>query len=236
MKGKTPFNVREAALKRVECSVRYHGLDLGRSLPVAMTDRSVKLTFPQRGAPDIPLGDELDLTVSVDGKDPFSRRALVRSRVDSETDRIYAFELIQTRAMREELERALVLAFNVRGAFRVRPDAAAPIGAAMFLPDFQFNQPLTVLDISATGVAGWADLEAEEVLSARIEVGLRMTLGHTDQTIELRARIVGRDLSDQTVTYRFAFAPDTAWQERELEKVMQYVMERQRSVVATTLD
>lgn len=233
-KVKASYRVPEGELERVRCAARYAGLDVGRALVVDMTDVGLKLAFPTHGAPDLPLGKEAELSFKIDDE-MMDRRAVVRGRIDSETDRIYDLRLLQTGALRDDLGRTLISAFNLRGAFRVSPDDAHPISATVTIPDRGADYRLDVEDISATGLAGHADSDAEEVLCRVTEAVLNLNLDGDSEPVTIDANIVGREIDGIGIRYRFSFCEETARQERQVEKVMDYIMARQRNLAATTI-
>ena len=229
-------DVHDNALERIRCGVCHSGANLGSTSPVEMTDTSVKVTFPRDEAPQLPLGEEVELSFTIDGREPLARPGRVQSRVDSDSDRTYVFALLQTERAREEIWRVFRSAFNMRDAFRVRPGSTSPIEVTIRIAtERSFSQPLVVEDISATGLAGRASMDAEEVLSRFDQARLHMTLEEGGRPIQLDAHIVGRDLMSPSVNYRFAFVRETGRQELELDEVMQYIMEYQRRLAATSV-
>jgi len=231
--GHSSFIVPQRALDRVRCALGHRDRDLGAVHLVGMTEESVTVSFRALGAPELPLGEELSLSLRIDEKEPLDRTARVASRADAGGERSYQLSLLQTASLRNELHELLIRAFNLRGAFRVKPEDAEPIAAAICLAERGFRADLDIEDISVTGLAGATDLEAEEILCRVDEVGLELVLGPGELPVCVEARIVGRELRGVSVVYRLAFAEGGPAQEAEIDRVVDYIMERQRRLAAT---
>ena len=217
----------------MRCAARYAGLNVGSALVLALDEVSTRLAFQSLGAPDLPLGQEIELSMQIDDQ-LIDRFACVRARRDAVAERVYELGLIQTKALREDLRSALSRSFNLRGAFRVTPLESAPVVGEICGLHSNFRTAVTVEDISATGLAGKSAVDAEEELCRVTEVQLSLVLQPGAAPVSLVASIVGRELNGSGIRYRFAFHEPTAHRCSELAKVMDYIMSRQRQLAAAT--
>ena len=223
--------VPSEGLQKIRCEVRRPRQDPVTATVVAMTDVWVKLAFPPGGAPDLPLGFDVEVACAIGGR-VLERQASVCGRADTETGRLYELRLLHSGSLRGEFGQLIIRHSNLRGAFRVRPDVESPISASVRAQGVSQGHRVEIEDISVTGLAGLVASTAETDLCPVTNVTLDLDLGEAGSaTVE--ARIVGRELDGTGIRYRFAFRDDDPSFERELDAVVTYVMSRQQHLASS---
>ena len=158
--------------------------------------------------------------------------AFVRFRREEETVRRYGLEFLERDIVEQQLPPALARLFNRRGAFRVRPDPAAPISVTLegFLSKGSVERTtVDLVDLSVTGMAVTVGTEFEKAFAGNVDVRVSLELPGYPDDINLGAVIHYRKLLGDGVHYGIGFDPErTANFARQRRAIMDYVVRRYR--------
>ena len=192
-----------------------------------LAKRGAVVSFPNHEAPAILLGDRLRMDLrrfDRSTKAPKTRVATVYRRQDGALSRHYALAFGATPEEPAGSER------NRRGAFRVRPDPAAPVQVAVSTPGWSGSFDL--VDISTTGLSVLVDRRAEvaTVNHSRVWISLEL-LG---KNLRFRGVVHRRRLVSGRPCYGLAFDDlHSPGLERQQDAIARYVLRRQQRIAAS---
>jgi c-di-GMP-binding flagellar brake protein YcgR len=199
---------------------------------VDVTVDGAGVRFPLSTAPNIAIGEKVELEFASQQQKILSVSAFVRFRREEETVRRYGLEFLERDVVEQQLPPALARLFNRRGAFRVRPDAAAPIDVTLegFLSKGSVERTTVALvDLSVTGMAVTVGPDFEKAFAGNVDVRVSMELPGYPDDINLGAVIRYRKLLEEGVHYGIWFDPErTANFARQRRAIMDYVVRRYR--------
>jgi c-di-GMP-binding flagellar brake protein YcgR len=199
---------------------------------VDVTVDGAGVRFPLATAPNIAIGEKVQLEFASQQQKILAVSAFVRFRREEETVRRYGLEFLERDIVEKQLPPALARLFNRRGAFRVRPDPGAPISVTLegFLSQGSVERTtVDLVDLSVTGMAVTVGTEFEKAFAGNVDVRVSMELPGYPDDINLGAVIRYRKLLGDGVHYGIGFDPGrTANFARQRRAIMDYVVRRYR--------
>ncbi len=216
----------------LEVTLSSGGRTLAPGIVVDVTADGAGIRFPLATAPNIAIGEQVELEFASQQQKILAVAAFVRFRREEETVRRYGLEFLDRDIVEKQLPPALARLFNRRASFRVRPDPAAPIAVTLegFVPMGSVERTtVDLVDLSVTGMAVTVGTEFEKAFSGNVDVRVSMELPGYPDDINLGAVIHYRKLLDGGVHYGIGFDPErTANFAKQRRAIMDYVVRRYR--------
>ena len=216
----------------LEVTLSSGGQTLAPGIVVDVTVDGAGVRFPLATAPNIAIGEKVDLEFASQQQKILAVSAFVRFRREEETVRRYGLEFLDRELVEKQLPPALARLFNRRGAFRVRPDPAAPVSVTLegFVSKGSVERTtVPLVDLSVTGMAVTVGTDFEKAFSGNVDVRVSMELPGYPDDINLGAVIHYRKLLGDGVHYGIGFDPErTANFARQRRAIMDYVVRRYR--------
>jgi c-di-GMP-binding flagellar brake protein YcgR len=208
------------------------GQTLAPGIVVDVTAEGAGVRFALGTAPNIAIGQRVELEFASQQQKILTVPAFVRFRREEETVRRYGLEFLDRELVETQLPPALARLFNRRGAFRVRPDPARPIAVTLegFVTHGSVERTtVDVIDLSVTGMAVTVDSRFEQAFTGNVELRVSMEVPGYPDDLNLGAVIHYRKLAREGVHYGIGFDPSrTANFEKQRRAIMDYVVRRYR--------
>ena len=142
-----------------------------------VADLSLKgaaIRFPLAQDPTFGVGALVTVLLHCGQNEVVEVEATVQTRTELNDTRRFGFTFSDSRALRVKLNAGLLELFNQRKAFRVEPNAAAPVTVRIRVDEREMTGRLR--DISTDGVGVLMDAAAEDQLSHVLDVNLVLHL------------------------------------------------------------
>jgi hypothetical protein len=216
----------------LEVTLSSEGRTIAPGVVVDVTADGAGIRFGLAAAPNIAIGQQVELEFASQQQKILTVPAFVRFRREEETHRRYGLEFLDRELVEKQLPPALARLFNRRGAFRVRPDPTRPIAVTLegFVTHGSVERTtVDLVDLSVTGMAVTVGPDFEKAFSGNVDVRVSMEVPGYPDDINLGAVIHYRKLLDDGVHYGIGFDPGrTANFAKQRRAIMDYVVRRYR--------
>ncbi len=217
-------------LARVRCAV---GSVTGHVTDVYVD--GVGLRLPTIAA--IGIGEKVELSLWVEGVErPVALAARVRARRDTETERRYRLRFVSREELAQKLPRGLYSLFNRRRCERVR--LTSPLDSTLSSLGEGVRATAEIDGVSRGGCSLVVDADTERLFASteRVLIGLRqpgLQLVGKPRTWSVHAVIHNRQATDTgLIRYGCELLPENAAGALELERIFDYLLEREHALRA----
>ena len=203
----------------------------GDVLDVSLKGAAVRIALEHD--PTFAIGERVNLTLDSDTLGSATIQATVRARSELSGFRRFDFAFPNPDTLRRQLNAKFMRFFNERKAFRIEPSPETPIDVHMTSETYQTTGRLR--DLSADGVGIIVDGESERRLARVVDVGITFALPGHARPVSFQASIRKRFRLDGTdgVCYGFSWDPEVSDFSTHQQRVIDYVMVRQRELLQT---
>ena len=224
-------------LDLVEVAVAVQGGEPVKGRPAGLNLVGVRLFLRRSEAPELPLGTLVDLQLSGPSlAEPLAATSLVRHRAEAPGGWVYGFEFLEPGALRQRLPEELQRLFEENRSVRVEPDPARPVQVALATEHTTYPCAAHLNDLSRTGLSVLLSSLPQESWAVPERVSLSFRLPGKNEPLTFQGTVRYRLLLPEGVRLVIAFDPQhTRDFEEKQQRVIAYIVERQRSLVNQVL-
>ncbi|MAG55550.1 MAG: hypothetical protein CMJ83_04590 [Planctomycetes bacterium] len=219
-------------------AVRRPDTSLAPGRTARISTEGCSLTFEPGQAPDLAVGQRVDVAVTASGlSKPLNVPSVVHHRYEGTDGRLFDFRFLDATALRRALPEALFAVFDHRAAYRVQPDPSAPIEVTVKATPPGIRALAYLADLSVTGIAISVSAGLEQELRAVQRLDLSFRLPPTFQVMSMVGDIRHRRLASDGVRYGIAIDPErTRDFPGQQDLIRDYIRSRQQEIFESVLE